>query len=195
MNTNYYTEKYGLTATHSEVLNAINYIKSGSVLDLGCGRGRNSLYLNSLGFDVTALDQNTESLRFLNNVITQENLQHIRTAHYDINQAEITGEFDLIVSTVVMMFLNAERIPQIIRNMQQHTKTGGYNLIVCAMSTAEYPCPTPFSFTFDENELADYYQGWELVKYNEDVGELHKTDINGNRMKMKFATMLARKTA
>ncbi|HDR1337374.1 TPA: tellurite resistance methyltransferase TehB, partial [Pasteurella multocida] len=31
------------------------------------------------------------------------------------------------------------------------------------------------------------------VKYNEEMGELHKTDENGNRIKMKFVTMLAKK--
>ena len=33
------------------------------------------------------------------------------------------------------MFLNRERIPAIIKNMQEHTNPGGYNLIVAAMST------------------------------------------------------------
>lgn len=191
----FYAKKYNLTATHSEVLNAVNYIQGGKVLDLGSGRGRNALYLNLLGFDVTALDHNEESIHFLDRIIEQEQLDHIRTGVYDINEATVQGEFDLIVSTVVMMFLNRERIPAIIQNMQQNTKVGGYNLIVCAMSTPEYPCPMPFSFTFGEGELANYYQGWELVKYNEDLGELHKTDANGNRIKMKFATMLAKKVA
>ncbi|WGE57131.1 SAM-dependent methyltransferase TehB [Actinobacillus equuli] len=194
----YYAKKYNLTTTHSEVLNAVNYVKAGKALDLGCGRGRNSLYLNLLGFDVTAVDHNAESIEFLNYMIEKENLSNIETGIYDINQATIgnqNGEYDLIVSTVVMMFLNRERIPAIIENMQKNTKVGGYNLIVCAMSTEEYPCPMPFSFTFGERELANYYQGWELVKYNEDLGELHKTDANGNRIKMRFATMLAKKVA
>ena len=65
------------------------------------------------------------------------------------------------------MFLEADRIPAIIRNMQEHTNPGGYNLIVCAMDTEDYPCQMPFSFTFKEGELAEYYKDWELVKYNE----------------------------
>ncbi|MFQ8717260.1 MAG: tellurite methyltransferase, partial [Enterobacter hormaechei] len=32
-------------------------------------------------------------------------------------------------------------------------------------------------------------------KYNEEVGELHRTEANGNRIKLRFATMLARKPA
>ncbi|HHB1428616.1 TPA: tellurite methyltransferase, partial [Serratia odorifera] len=34
---------------------------------------------------------------------------------------------------------------------------------------------------------------WEIVKYNEDVGQLHKTDANGQRIQLRFATLLARK--
>ncbi|MDG6785292.1 SAM-dependent methyltransferase TehB [Glaesserella parasuis] len=189
----YFAKKYNLTATHSEVLNAINYLSTGKVLDLGCGRGRNALYLNLKGFDVTAVDQNEESIHFLNSIIEKEDAQHIQTGIYDINQANIQGEFDFIVSTVVMMFLNRHRISAIIENMQKNTKVGGYNLIVCAMNTQDFPCPMPFSFTFQENELKQYYQGWELVKYNEDLGHLHKTDEHGNRIQLRFVTMLAKK--
>ncbi|KAE9535094.1 tellurite resistance methyltransferase TehB [Ursidibacter arcticus] len=189
----YFAKKYNLTTTHSEVLNTINYIQQGKALDLGCGRGRNALYLNLLGFDVTAVDHNQESIEFLNYMIEKERATQIQTSVYDINQANIQGEYDLIISTVVMMFLNRERIPAIIENMQRNTKIGGYNLIVCAMDTEKHPCTMPFSFTFKEGELKNYYQGWELVKYNEDLGHLHKTDANGNRIQLQFATMLAKK--
>ena len=77
--------------------------------------------------------------------------------------------------------------------MQTITKSGGYNLIVCAMSTDDFPCTVGFSFTFKENELRNYYQDWQIIKYNEDVGELHKTDIHGNRIKLRFATLFAKK--
>ncbi len=87
----------------------------------------------------------------------------------------------------------SDQRPGLIANMQRCTKPGGYNLIVAAMDTADYPCTVGFPFAFKEGELRRYYEGWERVKYNEDVGELHRTDANGNRIKLRFATMLARK--
>ncbi|MCK3658920.1 tellurite resistance methyltransferase TehB [Pasteurellaceae bacterium Pebbles2] len=188
----YFSKKYNMTPTHSEVKAAVEIIKPCKVLDLGCGQGRNSLFLSLLGYDVTSWDHNENSLAFLNETKAKENL-NISTAVYDINSANIQENYDFILSTVVFMFLDRQAVPKIIENMQQHTNAGGYNLIVAAMDTADYPCPMPFSFTFKENELKNYYADWELVKYNEELGELHKTDANGNRIKMKFVTMLAKK--
>lgn len=188
----YFSKKYNMTPTHSEVKSAVESIRPCKVLDLGCGQGRNSLFLSLLGYDVTAWDHNENSLAFLTSTAEKENL-NIQTALYNINDANIQENYDFILSTVVFMFLDRNAIPAIIDNMQSHTNAGGYNLIVAAMSTNDVPCPMPFSFTFKEGELKNYYQGWELIKYQEEMGELHKTDENGNRIKMKFVTMLAKK--
>lgn len=190
---NYYTEKYGLTRTHSDVVNAVTVVPPGKTLDLGCGSGRNSLYLNQKGFDVTAWDKNPMSISNLNKIIAAEGLKNITADVVDLNTLHFDGEYDFILSTVVMMFLDRNTIPGLIANMQRCTKVGGYNLIVAAMDTEDFPCTVGFPFAFTEGELSHYYAGWELLKYNEDVGELHKTDAEGNRIKLRFATMLARK--
>ena len=192
---NYFTEKYGLTRTHSEVLNAASILKPGKTLDLGCGNGRNSLYLAANGYDVTAWDKNPMSIQNLTAIAASEGLENLSTAIQDLNTLSFEGEYDFILSTVVMMFLQAETIPNLIENMQRCTKVGGYNLIVAAMDTEDYPCTVGFPFTFKTSELKNYYADWELLKYNEEVGELHRTDENGNRIKLRFATMLARKSS
>ncbi|MEH5009947.1 tellurite resistance methyltransferase TehB [Phytobacter diazotrophicus] len=189
----YFTEKYGLTRTHSEVLHAMQFVKPGKTLDLGCGNGRNSLYLAANGFDVTAWDKNAASINNIDTIRQAEGLNTLQTAIVDLNALSFEGEYDFILSTVVMMFLEPQTIPGLIANMQRCTKAGGYNLIVATMDTADFPCTVGFPFAFKENELRDYYAGWELEKYNEDVGELHRTDANGNRIKLRFATLLARK--
>ncbi len=192
---NYFTEKYGMTRTHSEVVYSAGIVKPGKTLDLGCGNGRNSLYLAANGFDVTAWDKNAASIDNIESIKAKEGIANLRTAIKDLNSLRFDGEYDFILSTVVLMFLQAETIPSLIDNMQRCTKPGGYNLIVAAMDTEDYPCNVGFPFAFKTGELSGYYAGWEQLKYNEDVGELHRTDAQGNRIKLRFATLLARKPA
>ncbi|MGG4625341.1 tellurite resistance methyltransferase TehB [Serratia odorifera] len=189
----YFHQKYGLSRTHSEVIAAVRQIAAGKALDLGCGGGRNSLYLNLKGFEVTAWDKNALSVAELNRIIDAERLNHISASEQDLNSHRFSGAYDFILSTVVMMFLQPATIPTMIQDMQASTVSGGHNLIVAAMDTPDFPCPLPFPFTFKPDELKNYYRHWEIVKYNEDVGQLHKTDANGQRIQLRFATLLARK--
>lgn len=192
---NYFTEKYDLTRTHSEVLEAVKVVAPGKTLDLGCGNGRNSLYLAANGYDVTAWDKNPMSIANVGRIKAAEGLDNLQANVADLNALIFDGEYDFILSTVVLMFLEAKTIPGLIANMQRCTKPGGYNLIVAAMDTDDFPCTAGFPFAFNEGELRRYYEGWELLKYNEELGELHRTDANSNRIKLRFATMLARKSA
>ena len=179
--------RYGLTPAHSEVTAACQTISPCKALDMGCGSGRNALYLSQLGFDVTAIDANPNALNSLLSVIEAENLDNIDVRLYDINAASLDDQYGFIACTVTLMFLDPSRIPAVIADMQAHTEAGGYNLIVCAMDTSAYPCPMNFPFTLKEGELRDLYAGWELIKYNEDLGTMH------NGAQLQFATMLARK--
>ena len=40
----------------------LNISQNSTILDLACGKGRHSLYLNSIGYDVTGLDLSKQSI-------------------------------------------------------------------------------------------------------------------------------------
>lgn len=180
-------DKYGLNPAHSEVVEACTVIAPCNALDMGCSNGRNALYLGQHGFNVTAVDTNINAVNALQHIITQEGISNIKPQVYDINNADLGAEYGFITCTVTLMFIRSENIDSVIANMQNCTVAGGYNLIVCAMDTEEYPCPMNFPFTFKAGQLKSMYQGWEFIKYNENLGTMH----HGARLQ--FATMLARK--
>ncbi len=179
--------RYGLNPAHSEVIEAGKLIQPCAALDMGCGTGRNALFLSQLGFNVTAIDSNPNAIQTLESIIAKESITNIEAQVYDINEAAIQGDYGFIACTVTLMFLNPIRVEAVIADMQEHTLAGGYNLIVCAMDTEAYPCPVNFPFLLTEGQLSEIYQGWELLKYNEDLGTMH------NGAQLQFATMLARK--
>ena len=193
----YFYKKYQLSPTHSEILAATPYLQGGRALDVGCGQGRNALYLSQLSqhsFEVDAWDVNPQSLQKLQQIIDAEGIQNIYLQQRDLNaDPSITGTYDFICCTVVMMFLEAKTVKPLIAQMQQATKVNGFNLIVCAMDTPALPVQADFPFAFKTGELRALYEGWNIIKYNEDVGELHRVDEQGNRIKQHFATLLVQK--
>ena len=195
----YFYKKYQLSPTHSELLAAVPYLQGGRALDVGCGQGRNALYLSQLSqhnFEVDAWDVNASSLQKLQQIIATEGIENIQVQQRDLNvDPSITGKYDFICCTVVMMFLEAQTVKPLIAQMQQATEVNGFNLIVCAMDTDDIPVQADFPFAFKEGELSALYEGWNLVKYNENVGELHRVDAEGNRIKQHFATLLAQRVS
>ena len=181
-----------MSATHSAVVAAENIVPAGKALDMGCGQGRNALFLGLKGFDVTAVDNNPQAVQNVNELARIEDLD-VRAVEYDLNAANLQDHFDYIVATVVFMFLYPRFVPQVIADMQAHTNPGGYNLIVSAMDTEDFPCPMPFPFKFKEGELREYYRDWEIVEYKEELGAMHAKDAAGNPIQFKFVTMLAKK--
>jgi tellurite methyltransferase len=191
---NYFQKKYNLSAPHSEVLEVLKLIDSGDALDLGCGRGRNSVLMQTRGFNVTALDQSEKSIGVLEKICAaEESCSGLQAKVYDIQTAAIQDQYDLIISTVVFQFLQASTVNAVIRNIQQHTRSGGYNLIVAPASTPDFQCSIDFPFTFSGNELLEYYDGWTICKYNEDMGVFHRKDENGDFCKSRFAVIIAQK--
>ncbi|PKH21778.1 tellurite resistance methyltransferase TehB [Enterobacterales bacterium CwR94] len=189
----YFTDTWQLTPTHSEIVATLPLLQGGRALDVGCGVGRNTLFLSQHGFDVTGWDVNPASIARLQHIVDSEQLTNVHAEIRDLNTLRFNGAWDFVFSTVVMMFLQPETVPQLIADMQASTVKGGYNLIVAAMDTEDYPCTQPFPFTFKTGELSHYYRDWHIVKYNEDVGQLHRVDQQGNRIALRFATLLARK--
>ena len=179
--------RYGLSPTHSEVVEACKIIEPCDALDMGCSNGRNAVHLGQLGFNVTAIDANPGAINMLQSIIDEEEMNNIKAQVYDINNANFGEDYGFISCTVTLMFMDPTRVDNILADMQKRTLAGGYNLIVCAMSTEEHPCPVDFPFTLKTDQLRETYEGWELIKYNEDVGTMH------NGAKLQFATILARK--
>lgn len=47
-----------------ELINYLNLPEDGKILDLACGKGRHSVYLSSLGYDVTGVDLSEKSIAY-----------------------------------------------------------------------------------------------------------------------------------
>ena len=90
-----------MSATHSAVRAAEGIVPVGKVLDMGCGQGRNALYLGLKGFDVTAVDNNPHAVQNVEELARIEEL-NVRAFEYDLNAANIQENFDYMVATCLL---------------------------------------------------------------------------------------------
>ena len=58
--------------------NYLNIPEQGEILDLACGKGRHSMYLNSLGYDVTGVDLSENSIAYAKQFENE-------TLHFDVH--------------------------------------------------------------------------------------------------------------
>ena len=103
--------------------------------------------------------------------------------------------YDLVISTVTLQFLNAQRTPALLTELQQFTKKNGYHFLVFPIQSELYSLPDFFTFLPQKEELYHMYQdsGWSILEYRESVGHLHKQDELGRPISGLFGLLLAQK--
>ena len=94
--------------------------KEKKALDLGCGGGRNSLFLAENGFDVLAFDKNMEAVMNLN-MLAQKNNLNLKAEVKDLNNEQISTNFDVIIATVSLQFLENDSAKKLIKSAIEHT--------------------------------------------------------------------------
>lgn len=197
----YFNKKHGLSPVHSDLMYVyqtyLYHLQNVSILDVGCGSGRNLLYLAKMGHRVKGLDFSQAAVDTIQDIAQKEALPEVVAQLHDLNQPlSLDAErFDFVLSTVTLQFLNPMRIPDLLTELQELTKTCGYHLLVCPIQSELYPLPDFFTYLPQKEEIYHRYQdnGWSILEYKESVGHLHKQDSLGRQISGLFGVLLAQK--
>ncbi len=134
------------------------------VLDLGCGEGRNALFLAECGFDVTAVDISETGIRKLRALAEQRGLA-IRSEVSDMRNYSFPHQFDLIMCHGCLHLVERESWQDLICEFKTQTNAGGYNVIV--VFTDAIPPPDDLKDfclgLLHEGELFSLYGNWQIV--------------------------------
>lgn len=137
--------------------------KGAKILDVGCGDGRHSLYLATLGFQVDAFDISESAINKIDYLKEQNNL-NINTYVCDVLEFAFKYKYDLIIVHGVLQFIEREKQPKIIELLKNWTEVNGYHII--ALFTDEEPVPEDLKDVmvgvFKNGEIKDYYSEWEI---------------------------------
>lgn len=147
----------------------IELLPKGRVLDVAMGRGRNAIYLSKLGFEVEGVDISSEAT---NNVL--ELAQKIgvnlkaRVADLEKNYQIEKGAYDVIIC---FNYLQRPLIPQI----KEGLCIGGivvYETYI--VDQVQFGKPKNPDYLLKHNELLDMFREFRCLRYREGIVESRK---------------------
>jgi tellurite methyltransferase len=161
-------------------------------IDLGCGDGRNALFLASQGFLVRATDISPVGIAKLRQFAAERDLV-VDAFVQDMRQATFETDYHLVVSMGCLHLVERECWVRLLRRMQEGTRLGGYHAV--GVMTDALPPPDDqrefFIGLFGEGELFEQYADWEIITQRS--VQFHDEHPGGVRHHHAGDTILARK--
>ncbi|MFD5227109.1 class I SAM-dependent methyltransferase [Streptomyces qaidamensis] len=106
----------------------------GRALDLGCGPGRNALYLAARGFDVDAVDLSSTALDWARERARETGAENVRFHHGDafaLAGEDLTGPYDLVYDSGCFHHLPPHRRVSYLALLEQLLAPGGLFGLTC----------------------------------------------------------------
>lgn len=98
--------------------------KSCTILDLGCGNGRDSIYFHQLGLNVTAIDASDVAIKMLQEEYGDGNMCFI-CDDFVCSSMIYAGQYDYCYSRFSLHAINEEQENEVILNVYKVLKDGG----------------------------------------------------------------------
>lgn len=173
--------------------------RAAQIVDLGAGRGTNSIYLAMQGHHVHAIENNPEYIddgRRIVRGIGQTALSDI-FVEADMRSLDLKATFGAIDGVVATRSLQEVTKPesyQLVRKIQDSTRDGGLNILRAYIATPVQQSRMPHRALFEPAELEDNYQqaGWDIVISSHPVGPLGRLP-NGKPLCQSTAMLIAQK--
>jgi len=145
-------------------------------LDLGCGQGRDSLFMLKNGFRVDAVDNSQEGINKIKKFIKTNNLPvaNINLFYSDVRNFNILkNKYDIINAFNSLQFLPKKEVQEMIENIKSNIKDKGY-VIISGFTTYD-PLYKKINNEkrcfFKPQELKNIFFDFHIIEYKEKIIE------------------------
>lgn len=152
------------------------------VLDIGCGEGKDAVFLARNGYFVSAFDIADSGLEKARRLADYNNV-HVDFFKADANEYRPSAEFDIIFSSGVFHYIEKNKRKELIDSLKKSTTTKGLNAINVFVEK-------PFIDTIPDQEvvekqieswysgqLATHYHDWLFQKNEESIFDCNSGGI------------------
>lgn len=155
------------------------FCKKWNVLDVGCGDGKNVLYLAKQGFDnIDAFDISQNAIEKIDR-LCQCTEYKINIQVTSVQDFVFEKQYDLIFSFGVFHFISKECWKKFIRKAQENTRVGGIHIIqIFNDNIAPTPDIEPYAIGMaKDGEIKELYKDWEIIQFLSYTFEEEHPDI------------------
>ena len=147
--------------------------KSKKVLDIGCGEGKDAVYMARLGYDVTAFDLTQNGIR---KTMDLAETQGVRVNAFvdDINSFQLNEKFDIVYSTGTIQYLFEENKTGFFEKVRRLTRPHGlafFNVFVDKPFLDLPPDWDQEEKMWKSGELFSFLADWKFHRIDEVIFE------------------------
>lgn len=152
------------------VRHATAYLQPESkIIDVGAAYGENSIFLATLGHDVTAVElypevvkSGEQLLRSLGSVA----LKHKFVTGDMRNITDQSASFDALIATRSLQMLDPQEVNEFVKKLQRITRPNGLHVIKAYITHPTERSKMPVRALFTLQELHNLYDSWDLLHFS-----------------------------
>lgn len=143
------------------IVNNVNMLKKGSIIDIACGDGRNTLFLLENKFEVTGIDFSNEALKRLQN-FSKEMGYSVTTKQVDISSKNSLDEMGVYDNILICHYRF-----QHMKKLKEHIKSNG--ILFITGFGHKHVCDEKIKKEdlIYEDDISTLYEDFELINYEE----------------------------
>lgn len=160
--------------------------KDTTLLDIGCGEGRNAVFFARNGYNVTAFDLSPRGVKKTKQMASEVGVP-IRVFQADLNKYRLDREYHILFSGGVLHYIPPELREEIFNNYKTHTKKSGLNVFSVFVKKPfikKAPDSESSAYPYKSGLLFTYYHDWKIEYCTEHIfncmssGVPHKHAVN-----------------
>ncbi len=145
-------------------------LKPGSTfLDLGCGQGKDALFMARNNFQVTAVDASEAAISQLKSTAQAEGLKNLKAIRSDVKDFKIeNNKYEIIFGNNLLQFLDKDSALPIVNDIKEKVSPDGY-IILASFTTDDpsYSKQKENKAYFKPQELLKLFAGFKIIHYFE----------------------------
>jgi len=162
-----------------KILELLPPVRPVKVLDIGCGEGKDAVFLARCGYNVSAFDISEAGLEKTKRLADQARV-HVRTFRANMWDYRLDVEYDVLFSSGALHYIKPALRDEVMENYKAHVSENGIvtlHVFVEKPFISAPPEKEENSFHWKSGQLFTYFHDWYIVNCMEYVFDCNSSGI------------------